>query len=69
MRVVLRVTVAVVAFMVGFGSTVAFADVSQDGRRTDSTSVDGTTAGVIGNTFSPRSGQCVLYSILGVMQP
>jgi hypothetical protein len=50
---------------VGFGSTVAFAaNFDQSGRITDSLSVDATAAGVIGNSFNPLSGQCVLYAIV-----
>lgn len=36
----------------------------QDGRRTGSTSVDGSYAQVVGNGFSAVNNQCVLYSAL-----
>jgi len=63
-KLLLRVLGCVVAFALGLGSTVAFAAVGQDGRRTSSNAVDGTTSGVRGDSFTMRTNQCVLYSIL-----
>ena len=64
-RPLVKGVVILAAFMCGFGCTAAVASVvGQHGRRTDSAVIDGTASGVIGNSFNPRSGQCVLYSIL-----
>lgn len=49
----------VLAPSAAFGSSV-----NQDGRRTASTTVDGSFVHVVGNSFSPNSDQCVLYSTL-----
>jgi hypothetical protein len=53
-----------VSLVVGSGVLPSFSAVSQDGRRTASTSVDGSRASVVGNGFSAEANQCVLYSTL-----
>ena len=42
----------------------ANADVNQDGRRTASTTVDGSYSRLEGNGFGPSNNQCVIYSTL-----
>lgn len=55
---------AIVAVLLGGLLSAAIADVDQDGRRTASTSVDGSFVRLEGNGFSPANNQCVIYGVL-----
>lgn len=56
--------VIVATLMLTSVSAVAFADFSQDGRRTANTAVDGSYVRVAGHGFSPEPNSCVIYSTL-----
>lgn len=64
-RLFVRAVVFVCALSVGLVlGTAAWAGVDQDGRQTDSNSVDGTYAYIVGNGFYTPSNACTLYAIL-----
>jgi hypothetical protein len=47
-----------------FASPASATNYDQDGRKTGSSTVDGSYARVIGNSFNQTSNQCVIYSTL-----
>lgn len=64
-RLLLQVCVFLGAFLIGSSiTTSAFGQFQQDGRRTDATDVDGTSAYLRGDSFYAASGDCVLYAVL-----
>ncbi len=60
----LAVTVATSLLTISAVALPASAEVDQDGRRTASTAVDGTSAVIYGNGFSATASQCALYAVL-----
>ncbi len=64
-RLLVRGLVLLCALALGLVlGTVAWAGIDQDGRQTDSNSVDGTYADIVGNGFYTPNNACTLYSIL-----
>lgn len=63
-RAFVRLLLVVTTAGVLIAPTAAMASVDQDGRKTGSTTIDGSYAQVTGNGFSANSSQCVLYSTL-----
>jgi len=62
--VLLLQTLAVMLMVSWSFASQASAAVDQDGRDTAVTTVDGSYARVIGNSFNQTSNQCVVYSVL-----
>lgn len=62
-RLGVRFATSVLAFSLGFAATTALAQ-QQDGRRTSSNNVDGTSANINGDSFFAPSDGCVVYGIL-----
>ncbi|MEN9711088.1 MAG: hypothetical protein RL441_1080 [Actinomycetota bacterium] len=57
--------ISFVALAIGvLGQTGAFAGIDQEGYRSSSLSVDGTTAILTPHSFHPWAGHCALYSVL-----
>lgn len=63
MRTWRRLVLFLAAFAVSFSATAAWAGIVKDGKKTMNNHVDGAAANVKGNSFNPRNGQCVLYSV------
>lgn len=62
--VLLLPTLAIMLMVSWSFASAASASIDQDGRVSGSTSVDGSYAQVIGNSFDETADQCVLYSVL-----
>lgn len=51
-------------FLCSVGPASATDHIAQDGRKSGSSTSDGSYARLVGNGFSPKAGQCVIYSAI-----